>query len=161
LVVFGEVLGEVVLEVDVRFLLIGWVLGLELLAHNYPQSLTWICGANREIDWGEGWVFSCGLSSSRLSRQNRSDRYETGLTGLAPVGYREEFSTGKSFSCCGFLCSTLVGFWGCFALGWLHWSFGDFLDKTGLTDLLNRPDWFPLPVSMVFYTDRYRTGKPR
>jgi hypothetical protein len=43
-------------------------------------------------------------------------------------------------------------------LGWLHWSFGDFLDKTGLTDLLNRPDWFPLPVSMVFYTDRYRTG---
>jgi hypothetical protein len=71
----------------------------------------------------------------------------TGLTGFPnrsdwflPVGCREGFVSNEvSFA------------------PWLHlfrcgkplevfWVFGEFLDKTGLTRLPNRSDWFPLPA---------------
>jgi hypothetical protein len=81
LVVFGDVLGKVFLRVDFRFLLIEWVLRTELLAKSSPQgtpsipkvSLESVERIGRSIDVKAR--FFHGLSSSRLSTQNRLDRF--------------------------------------------------------------------------------------
>jgi hypothetical protein len=97
---------------------------------------------NQEIDRLEGWVFPAGWvlpdcpgKTSLTGFPNRSNRF-------SPVGCHEEFLAGKSLSCYGFLVQRMRGSWGVLGQFWSRRCFGDFLDKTGLTGLPNRPDQF-------------------
>jgi hypothetical protein len=80
----------VFLRVDFQFVLIEWVLGTELLAkvanevsRLSPKSQldSWNVSGDRSL--GE-LSFSRGLCSSRLSRQNKRDRF-------SPMGCSEDF----------------------------------------------------------------------
>jgi hypothetical protein len=79
--VFGGFHGKVFLRVDFRFLLIEWVMGIELLAKGSPWGTPqspkshfdpWNELGDRSLGVSS---FSRGLCSSRLSKQNQSDRF--------------------------------------------------------------------------------------
>jgi hypothetical protein len=72
--VFGVLGLEMLLRVDFRFLLIEWVLGIELLAKGSPRGTPTIPKSHFDL-WNEsgdqlveGLSFSRGLCSSRMSK---------------------------------------------------------------------------------------------
>jgi hypothetical protein len=117
--------GKVFLRVRFRFLLIEWVLGTKLLAKGSSRGAPTGCV-----------LPDCLGKTSLTVFPNRSDRF-------SPVGCREGFlSKGVS------VVLWLLLFKGGKALEvfWVSGSFGEFLDKTGLTGLPNRCNRFLLPV---------------
>jgi hypothetical protein len=91
----------------------------------YPQSLTWIHEANREIDQGEGWIFfagwvlpDCPGKTGLTGFSNRSDRF--GLNGLSwRVVGQENFLHAMAFPV-----RSLLGPWGGFVVFWSWRSLG-------------------------------------
>jgi hypothetical protein len=73
-----------------------------MLAHEVPQL-----SPKSHFDlWNElGFEFSRWLCSTRLSRQNRSDRFPNRSDRFSHVGCRGEFLREKSLSCYGCYCS--------------------------------------------------------
>jgi hypothetical protein len=68
---------------------------------------------------------------------------KTGLIGFTLWAVEKCFWTRESLLSYGFFCSKVERLLRCFGS---QGSFGEFLDKTGLTGLPNRSDRFPMSV---------------
>jgi hypothetical protein len=143
-----RVLGsELFLRVDFRFHLIEWVLGTELLAKGNPRGTPTIPKVSL---WSMEWI---GRSiGGRFEFFPRVEFFLTVQTKTGLTGFPNRSSRFSHVSCHEEFLSKEVP-----VVLWLFLFrggevleagrvLGEFLERTGLTGLLNRSDRFPLPA---------------